>query len=171
MDALKEYLPPAKGLLPYYMLVTSVLAVGNALQNYVTLHFSRRLYPGKFVRNPALGPKTSTFDPDDSTQKFVPASSPTDPKAVDQVTPLAARLFGTYTLISAIVRLYASYNLDVAPVYQIALWTYVVALAHFGSEHVVYKTYPLGGPQLLPFFFATLGITWMLTQKAFYLES
>ncbi|KAI0109736.1 transmembrane domain-containing protein [Daldinia grandis] len=173
MDILKDYLPPAKGYLPYYMMLTSILAVGNVVQNYVTLHFSRRLYNGQFVPNLSLPPKSATFDPEDSPRKLVPASAASNPKAgraQDQVTPLAARLFGTYTIISAIVRLYASYNLHLAPVYQITLWTYVVALAHFGSEFAVYKTAHMG-PIATTFFFATVGIVWMTSQYHFYVEA
>ncbi|KAK6957227.1 hypothetical protein Daesc_000009 [Daldinia eschscholtzii] len=172
MNFLKEYLPSAKGYLPYYMMLTSILAVGNAVQNYITLHFSRRLYNGQFVPNPSLPPKSDTFDPEDSTRKLVPASATSNPKAgraQDQVTPLAARLFGTYTIVSAIVRLYASYNLHLAPVYQITIWTYVVALVHFGSEFAIYKTAHMG-PIASTFFFATVGIVWMISQYNFYVE-
>ncbi|KAJ2976557.1 hypothetical protein NUW58_g8053 [Xylaria curta] len=49
IDALKAYLPPGEGYLPYYMFGLSVIAVGNSLQNYLTLHYSRRLYNGQFV--------------------------------------------------------------------------------------------------------------------------
>ncbi|KAI1877599.1 hypothetical protein JX265_003607 [Neoarthrinium moseri] len=174
MDALKQYLPPGDGYLPYYMFITSVIAVGNSLQNYLTLHFSRRFYNGQFVPNPSLGPKTAAFNPEDSTRKLIPATPANAPKTAqttDQVTPLAARLFATYTLISAIIRLYASHHLDIEPVYMLAVWTYVVALGHFVSEGLVYKTYYLGGPQVLPLFFATTGIVWMTMQKGFYVQA
>ncbi|OTB00579.1 hypothetical protein M426DRAFT_26492 [Hypoxylon sp. CI-4A] len=173
MDVLKEYLPPAKGYLSYYLVVTSILAVGNSLQNYLTLHFSRRLYNGQFVPNQSLPPKTTTFNPEDSTQKLIPASAASNPKDArtqDQVTPLAARLFGTYTIISAIIRMYAAYNLHLAPIYQMTMWTYVVALFHFGSEFAVYKTAYLG-PIATTFFFATTGIIWMTSQYNFYVEA
>ncbi|KAJ2966360.1 hypothetical protein NUW58_g10679 [Xylaria curta] len=91
--------------------------------------------------------------------------------STDQVTPLAARLFGTYTFISAIVRIYASYNLHLAPVYNIAIWTYIVALFHFSSEWAVFRTAYLGPPILFPFFFATVGIIWMTSQYSFYVTA
>ncbi|KAK6088676.1 transmembrane domain-containing protein [Seiridium cupressi] len=174
MDALKAYLPPGDGYLPYYMFTLSVIAVGNSMQNYLTLHYSRRFYNGQFIANPSLPPKTSTFNPEDSTDKVIPvASANIKPGSTtfDQVTPLAGRLFGTYTLISAIVRLYASYHLDTEPVYMMALWTYLVALGHFVSEGLVFKSYYLGGPQSLPLFFATTGTVWMLAQKGFYVQA
>jgi hypothetical protein len=114
------------------------------------------------------------FNPEDSTNKLVPVKA-VDVKpgstTFDQVTPLAARLFGTYTMISAIVRLYASYHLDKEPVYMMAMWTYLVALGHFVSEGLVFKSYYLGGPQLLPLFFATTGTVWMLAQKGYYVQA
>ncbi|KAI1076828.1 transmembrane domain-containing protein [Whalleya microplaca] len=179
MDALTAYLPPAKGYLPYYMLGLSIIAVGNSLQNYLTLHYSRRLYNGQFTPATNLPPKSASFDPADSPSKLQPvspsspssSSSTKEGRVQDQVTPLAARLFGTYTLISAIVRIYASYHLAVAPVYHLALWTYVVALLHFGSEFAVYKTARLGAPVLFPFFFASVGIAWMVSQYGFYVEA
>ncbi|KAH6659380.1 hypothetical protein BKA67DRAFT_529533 [Truncatella angustata] len=177
MDALKEWIPSSDGYLPYYMFGLSILAVGNSLQNYLTLHYSRRLYNGQFIANPSLPPKTSTYNPEDATNKIIPAgSAKVKPGSTtfDQCTPLAARLFGTYTLISAIVRLYASYHLDKEPVYMIALWTYLVALGHFGSEIFVFKSAYLFGPeilpQLFPLCFATIGTIWMIAQKSFYVQ-
>lgn len=147
------------------------------MQNYLTLHYSRRFYNGQFVTNPSLPPKTSTFNPEDSPNKIIPVpykDLKPNSKTFDQVTPLAARLFGTYTLISAIVRLYASYHLDKEPVYMMALWTYLVALGHFASEITVFKSQYFNGPelmpQLFPFFFATVGTVWMLAQKSFYVQ-
>ncbi|KAI1815838.1 transmembrane domain-containing protein [Poronia punctata] len=173
LDVIKAYLPHSEGYLPYYMFGLSVIAVGNSLQNYLTLHYSRRLYNGQFVPNPSLPVKSANFEPEDSTSKLSPASTSNtkDGRTTDQVTPLAARLFGTYTFISAIVRIYASYNLHLAPVYNIALWTYIVALFHFGSEWAVYRTAYIGPPILFPFFFATVGILWMTSQYNFYVQA
>ncbi|KAI1265686.1 hypothetical protein F5Y18DRAFT_426776 [Xylariaceae sp. FL1019] len=174
LDLLKSYLPDGKGgYLPYYIFGLAVISVGNSLQNYLTLHYSRRLYNGQFVPNSALPPKSATFDPEDSTSKLVPAddANTKDGRTVDQVTPLAGRLFGTYTLISAIVRIYAAYHLHLAPVYQITLWTYLVALLHFGSEFAVFRSARLGPGVMGPFFFATVGIVWMASQYSFYVEA
>ncbi|KAI1436670.1 transmembrane domain-containing protein [Xylaria sp. CBS 124048] len=172
-DALKSYLPNGQGYLPYYMFGLSVIAVGNSVQNYLTLHYSRRLYNGRFAPNQSLPAKSADFNPEDSIHKLVPAtaSSAKGGRTTDQVTPLAARLFATYTFISAIVRIYASYNLHLAPVYNIALWTYVVALFHFASEWGVYQTAHLDLPILFPFFFASIGIVWMVSQYDFYVQA
>jgi hypothetical protein len=101
----------------------------------------------------------------------VPASNTQDPKAADQLSPLAGRLFGTWTLITSIVRFYAAYNLHLGPVYNIALWTYVVALCHFGSELFVFKTMSFGPPQLFPFTFASVAIVWMTLVRDYYVQA
>ncbi|KAH8680839.1 hypothetical protein BX600DRAFT_504590 [Xylariales sp. PMI_506] len=171
MDSFKGYLPPFEGYLPYYLFTLSVIAVGNSLQNLVTLHYTRRMYNGRFVPNTALPPKSADYDPEDSVLRLVPAGPNADKsKTVDQITPLAGRLFGTYTLISSIVRIYASFHLDKEPVYMMALWTYVVALGHFLSEGVIYKSLYWTYVQMLPLFFASVGTIWMFSAKSFYVK-
>lgn len=148
----------------------SAVSIGNCVQTYTTLHFSRRVYNGRFVRNTKLPPASATYNPEDATNKLIPAADPADPKAADQLTPLAGRLFGTWTLITSIVRLYAAYHLHIGPVYNIAMWTYVVALAHFASELFVFKSMSLGTPQLFPFTLATCALIWMPMVRDYYVE-
>ncbi len=150
----------------------SVISIGNCVQAYTTLHFSRRVYNGRFVRNPKFAAPLAAGqpDPEDRTDKLVPATNSKDPKAADQLTPLAGRLFGTWTLITSIVRFYAAYNLHIGPVYNIAVWTYVVALFHFGSELFVFKTMSFGTPQLFPFTFASVAIVWMNMVRDHYVQ-
>lgn len=154
----------------------------------MTLHYTRRMYNGLFILNKALGPRTASFNPDDSVKKLVPvpfvlADPARPPKkdddhaekkaigTIDQVTPLAGRLFGTYTLVISVVRLYVAYNISSPPMYQLGIMTYVVAWAHFVSEMVLFRTMYLGGPQSLPLFFATLGIVWMSAQYGYYVKA
>ncbi|KAG8408108.1 hypothetical protein J3459_018178 [Metarhizium acridum] len=168
MDFVKSLLPEGKGVLPYYMLVLSVISIGNCLQTYSTLHFTRRVYNGRFIRNTRLPPATATFNPEDSVDKLVSAQN--DPKATDQVTPLAGRLFGTWTLITSIVRCYAAYNLHIGPVYNIAYWTYIVAFSHFASEKFMFKSMTFGLPQAFPFALATCALIWMPLVRDHYVE-
>ncbi|GAO18953.1 hypothetical protein UVI_02059340 [Ustilaginoidea virens] len=135
MDSLKSVLPEGKGILPYYMFVLSVISIGNCLQTYSTLHFSRRLYNGRLD---------------------------------GQLTPLAGRIFGTWTLITSIVRCYAAYNLHLGPVYNIAYWTYVVAFGHFFSEKFVFGSMTFGLPQVFPFTLATCALIWMPLVRDYY---
>ncbi|KAL2164894.1 hypothetical protein VTH06DRAFT_190 [Thermothelomyces fergusii] len=173
MDKLQQFLPSAeKGYLPYYLFVVSVVAVGNSIQNYTTLHYTRRLYNGRFVTNHSLPPASDRFDPEDSIVKVKPASSTgkDSEKAKDQVTPLAARLFGVYTFFAGIIRFYASYQIENPAMYQLALWTHVVAALHFTSEMFVYKTMRFSGPQAFPFLAAYGGATWLILQYNHYVQ-
>lgn len=145
----------------------------------MTLHYSRRVYNGLYVRNPALPPASETYNPEDSVNKQIPAPATayaskvaaTAASAEDQCTALAARLFGTWTLITSFVRIYAAYHLAIEPVYRMAMATYVVALTHFLSEWLVFKSMTLGVPQMFPFTLATIGIIWMSTSYGFYVET
>ncbi|KFA61987.1 hypothetical protein S40285_07911 [Stachybotrys chlorohalonatus IBT 40285] len=168
MDSLTSLLPPAKGILPYYMIIISLTSIGNSLQTYLTLHFTRRVYNGRFVPNTRLPPASAAYNPEDATDKLVPAQS--NPKATDQLTPLAGRLFGTWTLITCIVRCYAAYNLHIGPIYDLAIWTYVVALSHFASELFIYKSMTFGLPQMFPFTLATCALIWMPLVRSSYVE-
>ncbi|VEU21355.1 DEKNAAC102659 [Brettanomyces naardenensis] len=86
----------------------------------------------------------------------------------EQVSPLSARTFGTWTLISAIVRYYTSFHTDDVNVYNICIASYCVALWHFGSEWLWYRTCRFDKGLFGPLIVSTLSITWMLTQKEFY---
>lgn len=77
---------------------------------------------------------------------------------------MAARLFGTYTFCVGLIRLYAAYGIENRLLYQLGIWTYVVAAGHFTSEMLVYKTIRFSGPQIFPFLTAYAGMAWMFTQ-------
>ncbi|KAK4442156.1 hypothetical protein QBC34DRAFT_30474 [Podospora aff. communis PSN243] len=165
MESLKAYIPSGeKGYLPYYLYFVGVVAIGNALQNLSTLHYTRRIYNGKFVPNHG--------QPDDSTTVVKPASSTGKDaeKAKDQITPLAARLMGIYTFMAGIIRIYASFRPEDPSLYQLGIWTHVVAAMHFTSELLVFKTIKFSGPQIFPFLAAYGGATWMFLQWGHYVQ-
>lgn len=85
------------------------------------------------------------------------------------VTPLSSRTFGTWTFFSAIVRLYAAYNISNQQVYQICLWSYIVAAVHFVSEWLVFGTAGLGAGLSGPLVVSSSSIVWMLSQREYYL--
>lgn len=92
------------------------------------------------------------------------------------VTALQARTFAVWTLTSAVVRLYAAYNIQnkacvrphlaqprehlnlrepffplrIASVYDIALFTYLIAFGHFSSELLIFRTAGLNVGTLSP---------------------
>jgi hypothetical protein len=149
----------------------AVVSMGNSLQAFSTLNATRRIYNGLFVPNTKLPAASSKFNPEDSTVKVVPVPSATGKdaeKAKDQVTPLAARLFGVYTFMAGLIRFYASYELENKLLYQLAIWTHVVAAIHFTSETLAYKTIRFSGPQIFPFMAAYGGLLWMTLQYNHY---
>lgn len=149
-----------------------VVAIGNAFQNLTTLHYTRRLYNGTFVPNHNLPPRSERFNPEDSIDVLKPASATgkDSEKAKDQITPLAARLMGMYTLLAGVIRIYASYRIDDPGFYQLCILTHVVAALHFTSELLVYKTLKFTGPQAFPFAAAYGGTLWMVLQWAHYVQ-
>ncbi|KAL2760263.1 hypothetical protein ACRALDRAFT_1078949 [Sodiomyces alcalophilus JCM 7366] len=172
MVSLSDILPPGDGLLPYYMVLLSLISVGNSAQAFLTLHFTRRVYNGRFVANTNLPPKTANYDPEDSAKKLVPATTAAaSSNAADQVTPLMGRLFGTWTLITSIVRMYAAYHLRHGHMFDLAWWTYVIAFSHFSSEMFIFKSMTFGKPQIGPFVFASLALFWMPLTRSYYVDS
>jgi len=144
--------------------------MGNALQNLATLHYSRRLYNGQFVPNASLPAASAGYNPEDSVAKYTPVAPGNKDmaRAKDQMTPLAARLFGMYTFMAGLVRFYASYRLEDPYLYQLAFWTHAVAVFHFTTELLVFKSMRLSGPQLFPLVAGNVGTVWMLLQWSNY---
>ncbi|CAG8958651.1 hypothetical protein HYFRA_00011492 [Hymenoscyphus fraxineus] len=91
------------------------------------------------------------------------------PASPVEATNLSARLFGTWTLLAAVVRTYAAYNVTDKGIYSVALFTYALALTHFTSEWLVYKTMSFKKGLATPFAVATLTTAWMFAQAEFYL--
>jgi len=85
-----------------------------------------------------------------------------------QTTPLSARTFGTWTALSSIIRLYAAYHVSNPQVYQLALYSYVIAWAHFMSEWLIFRTARLGAGLAGPLAVATTSLVWMVSQREFY---
>ncbi|KAH7907934.1 Erg28 like protein-domain-containing protein, partial [Hygrophoropsis aurantiaca] len=84
------------------------------------------------------------------------------------VTPLQARTFAVWTLTSAVVRGYAAYNIHNKIIYDMALFTYLIAFGHFTSEIFIFKTAKIMGPVLSPVIVSTLSLVWMLQQYEHY---
>ncbi|CEQ42257.1 SPOSA6832_04058 [Sporobolomyces salmonicolor] len=61
------------------------------------------------------------------------------------LNPLQARTFAVWTLMSAAVRIYASYNISNKVIYDLALVSYALAWLHFVSEALVFRTAGLAG--------------------------
>lgn len=77
------------------------------------------------------------------------------------VTPLSARTFGTWTLLTAVVRIYAALNINDPSWYQVAFATFTVAWLHFMSEWWVFKSAGWGAGLAGPVFVSTGTMIWM----------
>ncbi|PWN47329.1 Erg28-like protein, partial [Violaceomyces palustris] len=66
-----------------------------------------------------------------------------------QITPLSSRMVGIWNLTSAMVRFYCAYHPQNKQVYELCMITFVIAMAHFVSELVTYKTLKLNSPGTL----------------------
>jgi len=68
------------------------------------------------------------------------------------------------------VRLYAAYNISDPMMYQLAIWTYVIALAHFASEWLVFGTAKMGKGLVGPLCVASGSLIWMLLKWEVYMN-
>jgi len=137
---------------PYTQVGT--VAIANTIQSYLTLSYTKRVY---------LGPATSSISsPRQTPSSPAPSNSP--------ATPLAGRLFGTWTFLQGLVRVYAAYNIDNPAFYQLAFGTYVIAWCHFTSEWFFYKTARWGEGLAGPVVVSNVSLVWMLMQWGFYVQ-
>jgi hypothetical protein len=91
-------------------------------------------------------------------------------RARDEVSPLMSRMMGTWTLTSAMIRIYASYNINNAPVYQLCMISFMIAFLSFGLEVFVYKTAPLSSPGVYPaMIMSSVMFSWMYSSYSEYL--
>lgn len=113
----------------------------------------------------------------DSVRKLQPVAGPAAPSlkdkptGVDQVTPLAARLFGVYTILAGVIRVYGAYRVHDPVLYQLCLFTHVLAATHFTSEIVVFRTLRLGWEHAFPLAAGFGGSIWMALQYGHYVKA
>lgn len=153
-------LPAQEGLLPYWLLLVS------SFQNAIP---SRKL--PSINRNISQTSATSILNTITCyTSKDFIHLTYQGPAASTEVTSLSTPLFGTWMLLSSVIHTYAAYNLDDKGIYAIALSTYAIALAHFSSEWLGYKTMSMGKGLATPFAVASLTTFWMLSQSGYYIK-
>ncbi|MBW0542297.1 hypothetical protein O181_082012 [Austropuccinia psidii MF-1] len=85
------------------------------------------------------------------------------------VSGLQSRTFGTWTLISGIIRCYAAYNISNSALYHITIASFLVALLHFTSEFLIYQS--AGSGALPPFIVAFSSSIWMISLYDYYVPS
>ncbi|XP_014676333.1 PREDICTED: probable ergosterol biosynthetic protein 28 [Priapulus caudatus] len=79
-----------------------------------------------------------------------------------QVTPLMARLFGTWTFLAAIVRIYCAYDITNRPLYDITLISFLIAFVHFTLEAFYYQSTGLHVGLATPLLVSGISIVWMI---------
>lgn len=125
---------------PFPLSQVSIISTANSVSSYVDPDYARQLYAGS--------PSTGNVSP---------------------VNPLSGRTFGTWTLLSSVVRMYAAYYVNSPIAYDLALWTYGIALFHFVSEWLVYGSAQPKGRFVGPLIVASSTVAWMFTQRSWYL--
>jgi hypothetical protein len=168
LAGMRGLLPGNGGLLPKWMLFVrtpkpllhtyikahdyfqlSILSIGNSVQCYRSLDLPRRMY---------------NADPETPALK----ANPEDNVSQSTATGLSARTFGTWTIITSVVRLYAAYNIDNPAMYKVAFATYLVAFGHFTSEWLLFKTARWNSSLASPLAISTGTMVWMLRQWRWY---
>jgi len=134
-----ESLFPNEGPLPKWLFLVSFISCLNSIQSYASLDYAKQLYAGS--------PQTNGISP---------------------VNNLSARTFGTWTFLSSVVRIYAAYNISSPIAYDLAIWTYGIALTHFVTEWLIYGSAQLRGRFVFPLIVALSTAAWMLVQRAEY---
>ncbi|KIP05018.1 hypothetical protein PHLGIDRAFT_92686 [Phlebiopsis gigantea 11061_1 CR5-6] len=86
------------------------------------------------------------------------------------VTALQARTFAVWTLMSAVVRGYAAYNIHDKSIYDMTLLSYLIAFGHFSSEILIFRTAKLTGAAISPVIVSTVSLFWMIRQYDFYIK-
>jgi hypothetical protein len=153
------------GALPKWLLFISIVSVFNTAQNFIApLKLTRRVY--------SVQPKEGGFSID-FTMKLLshrPTIQLTQSPPSPSVTALTSRMFGAWTLTSAVIRGYAAYYLHVKPVYELVQLSYAIALLHYSSELLVYRTVRLNGPAISPFIVAISSTIWLWTSYSTYIN-
>lgn len=93
------------------------------------------------------------------------------PDGRSSTNPLSSRTFGTWTFLSSIIRGYAAYNITTPATYELAAWSFGIALMHFAGEWLVFGSAWPRGRFIAPLVTASSSLAWMLTQREFYLSA
>eukprot|EP01121_Diplochlamys_sp_Union-15-3_P007386 TRINITY_DN1874_c0_g1_i1.p1 TRINITY_DN1874_c0_g1~~TRINITY_DN1874_c0_g1_i1.p1 ORF type:complete len:481 (-),score=99.04 TRINITY_DN1874_c0_g1_i1:43-1446(-) len=81
--------------------------------------------------------------------------------APEEVTPLAARFFGCWTILASIIRFNCALDLHNKTVYRITLFTFIVALGVYATETLVFRTLQFFPSAVFPTIISVTSILWM----------
>ncbi|KAF6040207.1 C14orf1 [Bugula neritina] len=85
----------------------------------------------------------------------------------EELSGLAARLFGCWTLLASIVRAYCSLYIYNKTLYHITLLTFVMAFLHFATELSHFGTCLLEVGVISPLIISGVSILWMFIAQYF----
>jgi len=92
-------------------------------------------------------------------------------KTPQEVNALQSRTFAIWTFTAAIIRIYCAYHINEKTIYDVAIWSYVAALAHFASEWLLFRSANLSAGLLAPLIVAPVSLIWMVMQYEFYVKA
>ncbi|KAH9817678.1 hypothetical protein DFH28DRAFT_1081280 [Melampsora americana] len=101
------------------------------------------------------------------TLKFTQKIYNQEPKLVNS---LQSRTFAIWTLTSGLIRIYTAYNIHHQALYQLTIGSYLIALFHFGTEFMVFKTCQFSSGLISPLIVASTSLIWMIRQYDFYVR-
>ncbi|KAI8581511.1 hypothetical protein K450DRAFT_231662 [Umbelopsis ramanniana AG] len=89
----------------------------------------------------------------------------------NEVTPLAGRLFATWTWSVSMIRIYAAFHLNNKIMYDLGIWSYTIALTHFVSELFIFGGCKINVPFMSPMIVAVTSLTWMISHYDKYVTN
>lgn len=81
--------------------------------------------------------------------------------APDEVTPLAARLFGSWTLLATVLRMTCAITPYNTAVFRLTKFSFVLALGVYMNEAFVHRTSLIFFEAIMPFVVASTSLAWM----------
>jgi hypothetical protein len=80
----------------------------------------------------------------------------------DQATPLASRIYGTWTLLAAVTRLAFVASPNNQSICVATFASFAIAFGHFATEVFVYGTAPLCAGTILPLIVSSVSMLWIV---------
>lgn len=80
----------------------------------------------------------------------------------EKANDLTARLFGMWTLVSAMLRLTCAFLIDSKVLYNLTFASFVIAFGHFMSEVFIFRSSTITVGVLSPLIVSSVSIIWML---------
>eukprot|EP00128_Syssomonas_multiformis_P017515 Colp12_sorted_trinity150504_noHs@15960 len=80
------------------------------------------------------------------------------------ITDLTARMFGSWTFLAGLLRLYCAADINSKSTYQVTMWSFALVFAEFAAEVFLYNTAALTPGIVLPFIISGGSFLWMAAE-------